>query len=282
MPTPTTSAAIVKPEVCVHADAGVFLDHVLAHADEVGRPTDAALARRIREWKCEEAKERCRRYARCGADPMLFILALRKATCPDALTFVDVTCAEHWAAEAYTVRQPRTYFNPTDNQAMGWSIPASIGAQRVHAGRQVVTVTGDGCFLMTAMEISTAARECLPVKFFVLDDQAYHYMQVLQEKAYRRTTATILARLDYAALAKGFGVEYMEIDSDRDLEGGIRGALDQPGPVLTRVVTDYGKRPIRWLDAVRTRYIDDLTTEQKVRFLARLGSRALEIRPKND
>ena len=139
-------------------------------------------------------------------------------------------------------------------------------------------MTGDGCFLMTAMEISTAARECLPVKFFILDDQAYHYMQVLQEKAYRRTTATILARLDYAALAKGFGVEYMEIDSDRDLEGGIRAALEQPGPVLTRVVTDYGKRPIRWLDAVRSRYVDGLTTEQKVRFLARLGSRALEFR----
>ena len=248
----------------------------------VCRPTDAALAGRIRDWKCEEAKERCRRYARCGADPMTFLLALRTATCPDALTFVDVTCAEHWAAEAYTVRQPRTYFNPTDNQAMGWSIPASIGAQRVHPGRQVVTVTGDGCFLMTAMEISTAARECLPVKFFVLDDQAYHYMQVLQEKAYRRTTATILARLDYAALAKGFGVEYMEIDGDRDAEAGVRGALEQPGPVLTRVVTDYGKRPIRWLDAVRTRYIDDLTREQKVRFLARLGSRALDIRPRND
>ena len=174
-----------------------------------------------------------------------------------------MTCAEHWAAEAYTVRQPRTYFNPTDNQAMGWSIPASIGAQRVHPGRQVVTVTGDGCFLMTAMEISTAARECLPVKFFVLDDQAYHYMQVLQEKAYRRTTATILARLDYAALAKGFGVEYMEIDGDRDAEAGVRGALEQPGPVLTRVVTDYGKRPIRWLDAVRTRYIDDLTRSRR-------------------
>ena len=59
------------------------------------------------------------------------------------------------------------------------------------------------------------------MKFFILDDQAYHYMQELQEKAYRRTTATILARLDYAALAKGFGVEYMEIDCDKDLEGGI-------------------------------------------------------------
>ena len=65
---------------------------------------------------------------------------------------------------------------------------------------------------MTAMEMSTAVREGLPVKFFILDDHAYHYMQVLQEKAYRRTTATILARLDYAALAKAFGVEYMEIN----------------------------------------------------------------------
>ena len=145
-----------------------------------------------------------------------------------------------------------------------------------------MTVTGDGCFLMTAMEISTAAREGLPVKFFILDDQAYHYMQVLQEKAYRRTTATILARLDYAALAKAFGVEYMEINSDNDLDGGIRAALEQPGPVLMRVVTDYGKRPIRWLDAVRRRYVNDLTTEQKVRFLARLGSRALELRSRND
>ncbi|HVS35883.1 MAG TPA: thiamine pyrophosphate-binding protein, partial [Gemmataceae bacterium] len=279
---PNNIGRIVKPEVCVNADAGVFLEHVLAHADDVGRPCDAGLAGRIRAWKAAEAKERCRRYARCGADPMLFFLALRKAACPDALTFVDVTCAEHWAAEAYTVHQPRTYFNPTDNQAMGWAIPAALGAQRVHLGRQVVSVTGDGCFLMAAMEISTAARECLPVKFFVLDDQAYHYMQVLQEKAYRRTTATILARLDYAALARGFGVEYMEIDGDADLDGGVHTALDQAGPVLTRVVTDYGKRPIRWLEAVRNRYVADLTTEQKVRFLARLGSRALEFRPQND
>ncbi len=279
---PANLGKIVQPEVCVNADAGLFLDRLLACADDVGRPCDPALAGRIRQWKCEDAKEHCRRYARCGADPMLFLLALRKATCPDALTFVDVTGSEHWAAEAYIVRQPRTYFNPTDNQAMGWSIPAALGAQRVHPGRQVVTITGDGCFLMTAMEICTAARECLPVKFFILDDQAFHYMQVLQEKAYRRTTATILARLDYAALAKGFGVEYREITGDQDLEGGICSVLEHPGPVLTRVVTDYGKRPIRWIDAARSRYIDGLTTQQKVKFVARLGSRALELHAQND
>jgi acetolactate synthase-1/2/3 large subunit len=274
--------AVVKAEVCVHADAGIFLSKLLEQADCVGRPSDASLIEHIRKWKCEDIRENAKVCARCGVDPMAFVLALRRATCPDALVFVDVTMTEHWAAEAFTVRQPRSYFNPTDNQAMGWSIPAALGAQRAHPGRQVVTLTGDGCFLMSAMEISTAARECLPVKFFVLDDQAYHYMQALQKQAYRRTTATILARLDYAALAKGWGVDYLEIASCDDLEATLRGVLAHSGPLLVRVMTDYGTRPCRWIDAAKARFTKELTTEQKVRFLARIGSRALDHRPMND
>jgi acetolactate synthase-1/2/3 large subunit len=165
---------------------------------------------------------------------------------------------------------------------MGWSIPAAIGAQRVHPGRQTLTITGDGCMLMSAMEISTAARENLPVKFFVLDDQAYGYMQALQKPAYNRTTATILARLDYPALAKALGVAYQEISCTHDLEPCIRGALDMPGPVLTRVITNYGKRPVRWIDVVKKRFTKELTTEQKVRFAARLGVRKLDLHREND
>jgi acetolactate synthase-1/2/3 large subunit len=279
---PNNIGRIVKTEVCVHADAGVFLSRLLDHADAIRRPPDNDLVAHIRQWKCEDAQENAKCYNRCGVDPMAFILALRKATSPDALVFVDVSCSEHWAAEAFTVFQPRTYFNPTDNQSMGWSIPAALGAQRVHFGRQVVTITGDGCCLMTAMEMTTAAREGLPVKFFILDDHAYHYMQALQIKAYRRTTATFLAHLDYAALAHAFGLEYVEINGPDNLCGGIQAALGLPGPVLTRVVTDYGKRPVRWIDATRKRYTKELTSEQKVRFLARLSSRALDHHPDND
>jgi acetolactate synthase-1/2/3 large subunit len=178
--------------------------------------------------------------------------------------------------------QPRTYFNPTNNQAMGWSIPAAIGAQRVHPGRQTLTLTGDGCFLMSAMEISTAARAGLPVKFFVLDDGAYHYMQSLQKPAYQRTTATVLAHLDYEALAKGFGVGYNEIVCEDDLEAAVRGSLCREGPVLTRVIVDYGKRPVRWLGAVRKRYTEELSATQKARFVARAGVRAAHFGKEND
>jgi acetolactate synthase-1/2/3 large subunit len=279
---PNNLGRILKTEVCVHADAGLFIQGLLDHADVLRRAPDGKLAARIQALKAEECKKNARLYARCGADPMAFLLALRRCTAPDALVFVDVTLVEHWAAEVFQTWLPRTYFNPTDNQAMGWSIPAAIGAQRVYPCRQTVTVTGDGCLLMSAMELSTAAREALPVKFFILDDQAFGIMQALQKPAYLRTTATILARLDYAALAKAVGLAYQEILCTADLEPGIRGALDTQGPVLIRVVTDYRDRPIRWLEAVKAHYKKDLTTEQKIRFAARLGVRALELAKEND
>ena len=273
---------IMRTDVCVHADAGLFMEHLLEQAPAICRPADGRLVEQIRRLKAEELRANEQIYARCGADPMAFLLALRRCAAPDALVFVDVTCAQYWATEVVTCYQPRTFFNPTNNQAMGWSIGAALGAQRVHHGRQTITVTGDGCFLMSAVEISTAAREHLPVKFFVLDDQTYHYMQLLQLPAYLRTTATILARLDYGALAQGFGVAYQEINATGDLEAGIRGALCHDGPVLVRVVTDYRRRPIRWIKAVRDKFSKELSMEQKVRFLARIGSRSLHPSPAND
>jgi acetolactate synthase-1/2/3 large subunit len=107
-------------------------------------------------------------------------------------------------------------------------------------------------------------------------------MQALQKQAYRRTTATILARLDYESLARGLGIDYLEIAGGEELEATIRGALAHPGPLLVRVVTDYGTRPSRWIDATKARFTKELTTEQKVRFLARIGSRALDHHPAND
>jgi acetolactate synthase-1/2/3 large subunit len=279
---PDNLGRIMRTDVCVHADAGVFLARLLEQRPLLCRPADGRLVEQIRRLKAEECQANEKLYARCGADPMAFLLALRRCASPDALVFVDVTSSQYWATEVFTCYQPRTFFNPTNNQAMGWSIAAALGAQRVHPGRQTLTITGDGCFLMSAVEISTAAREHLPVKFFVLDDQTYHYMQLLQLPAYLRTTATILARLDYRALAHGFGVAYQEINSTAELEPAIRGALCHDGPVLVRVVTDYRQRPVRWIKAARDKYTKELSTEQKIRFLARIGSRALHPSQDND
>jgi acetolactate synthase-1/2/3 large subunit len=258
------------------------MDRLLAQSDCIRRAPDQRTVRLIDHRKQMECRVNSHVYARCGADPMLFLMTLRRLTPPETMAFVDVTVSQYWATEVFHAYGPRTFFNPVDNQSMGWSIPAAIGAQKVNPGRLTVTITGDGCFLMSATEISTAARECLPVKFFIFDDQAYHYMQLLQQSAYLRTTATILARINYRALAEGYGVAYQEIVCNNDLEPVIHGALAHPGPVLTRVLTDYRARPVRWIEAARDRYVQDLSPQQKAFFLTRLGSRAVDFHREND
>lgn len=275
---PCNLGRVLDTNVSVNADAGIFLSRLRECADAIRRPADQKLCQRIQQAKAEQAKELCDvKPGKCGIDPLAVVGSLRRNMPEDALLFTDVTVSEHLAAEHYRVCQPRTFFNPVDNQSMGWSIPAAIGAQRVHHGRTVATMTGDGCFLMSAMEISTTAREGLPVKFFILDDHAYHYMQMLQKAAYARTTATHLAPINYQALAQAFNVAYQDIASPADLDAKVRGAIEHNGPVLTRISTDYGERKIRWIEAVRKRYSQELSAAQKARFLARLGGRALNL-----
>jgi acetolactate synthase-1/2/3 large subunit len=272
----------VPTHVCVCADARLFLERLVADSDRIRRPTAPALWASIQKGRqldrCEAATvqvERC-------VDPKFFLSQLRAVLGADELVFVDVTAATHWAAEVIEVNGPRRYFAPADNQSMGWAIPAAIGAQRVRPERKVVCITGDGCFLMSAMEMSSAARAGLPVKFFVLDDGAYHYMQMLQEPVYRRTTATEIARIDYAAFAQSVGLGFNQIADNADVVSGLLRALASPGPVLTQVKASYEGREIRWLSALRAQYLKKMPGSEKVRLTARIGVRTLCRQPDSD
>jgi acetolactate synthase-1/2/3 large subunit len=279
---PASLGRVMRTSNPVNTDTSLFLSHVLGQPEQFRRDQDGRMIELIRQSRQEEACSFSRVVSPTNVDPVAFLLALRRRTGNDAMAFVDVTMSQYWATEVFTAKQSRTFFNPTNNQSMGWSIPAALGAQRAFPGRQTVTVTGDGCFLMSAMEIATAGRAGLPVKFFVLDDNAYHYMQELQRPAYMRTTATMLANLDYQSLARGFNVAYQEISQNDELDARIQGVLNYDGPVLTRVKIDYGNRPVRWLNAARARFTSDLTREQKMRFAARIGYRSMNRRPVND
>jgi acetolactate synthase-1/2/3 large subunit len=279
---PTNLGRNVHADVALCSDSRVFLDRLLYDGEAVRRPPCPALGQQIARWRQVDRSEAATVRITPCVDPMFFLSRLRAVLGPDELIFVDVTAATHWASETIEVPGPRRYFTPADNQSMGWAIPAAIGAQRVRPDRQVACVTGDGCFLMSAIEMSTAARACLPVKFFVLDDGAYHYMQMLQEPVYRRTTATELARIDFAAFAHSVGVAFNQIADNADAEGGIARALATPGPVLTRVVVSYEGREMRWLNALRTQYVRKLPNTQKVRLAARIGVRTLTPSSDND
>ena len=272
----------VPTTLCVQADSRVFFQRLLAEAPTLQRPSQPALCRRISHYRQEDAHENARVMIKEGVDPMHFLTQLRCLLGQDELIFVDVTASTHWASESMHVPGPRRYFTPANNQSMGWAIPAAIGAKKVRFDREVVCVTGDGCFLMAAIEMSTAVRAGLPVKFFVLDDGAYHYMQMLQEPTFRRTTATELATINYAHFAAALGLAFNEILVNDDVTGGIARSLACRAPILTRVAISYEGREIRWLNAAKTSYIKHLSGEQKRRMGTRVVARSLKRNPEND
>jgi acetolactate synthase-1/2/3 large subunit len=265
----------VPAHLTLCSDSQVFLSRLLADGETVRRPPSPKLWQKIHQLRQSDRCEATTVRIAPAVDPKFFLSQFRYALGPDELFFIDVTAATHWASEAIEVQGTRRYFAPADNQSMGWAIPASIGAQRMRLDRQVVCVTGDGCFLMSALEMSSASRAGLPVKFFVLDDGSYHYMQMLQEPVYRRTTATQIARIDYAAFAQAVGLGYNQITDNADVLAGIHRALGCPGPVLTRVVVSYEGREMRWLKALRSQYIKKLSNHDKIRLAARVGVRTI-------
>lgn len=272
----------VHTTVCVNADSRLFLERLLGDAPTVRRPANPELQRRIATRREVERCSYRQPYIQSAVDPMYFVTMLGELLGPQGVLLVDVTASVHWAAEAVEVDGPRRFLTPANNQSMGWTVPAAVGVQRLNPARRVAAVVGDGCFLMTGLEASTASRACLPVKFFVLDDGVYHYMQMLQEPTYRRTTATEIARLDHSALARALRMAYNDIPHNGDVVCGIRRALAAPGPVLTRVQISYEGRDIRWLEALKKQYIDQLDTGQKVRMASRVAVRTLDPHKEND
>ena len=258
------------------ADSRVFFERLVADAAQVRRAPDARQCRHIQAGRAADANAVNSIQTAEKVDPMFFLGRLRCATGPDDLFFIDVTASTHWAAESIKVEAPRRYFAPANNQSMGWAIPAAIGGQRVCLDRRVVSISGDGCFLMSAIEMSTAARAGLPVKFFVLDDGVYHYMQMFQEPAYRRTTATDLARIDYAAFAQSVGIGFNQIACNADIDAGVARALAYPGPILTQVLISYDGRELRWLSALKKHYLASMPGDQKRRLAARVVVRSLQ------
>ncbi len=278
----TNIGRVVPASVGVHADSRVFFDRLVRDASAVRRTPDPGLVKRIARHRELDRRTNAKVEITRGVDPMAFLLQLRAELGPEELIFVDVTASTHWASEAIELSGPRRYFTPANNQSMGWAIPAALGAQKVRPDRVVTAISGDGCFLMSGLEMSTAARAGLPVKFFVLDDGAYHYMRMLQEPTFRRTTATDLARVDYAAFAASMGLAYHAIGSNPELPEGIARAIRHPGPTLTRVVVSYEGREIRWLNAAKGSYIRHLSGEQKLRMGVRIASRSMDRHPMSD
>ena len=139
--------------------------------------------------------------------PEWLIETLRSALPDDVPVFTDACEIGYRMQADWPSYGPRAFFYPSNYITLGWAFPAAVGAAAALGDRPVVSVSGDGGFVMTAQELATAARYRLRVIAMVHNDSSYGAIKNIQDRAHQgRYLDTELNNPDFPRLAAAYGV----------------------------------------------------------------------------
>jgi acetolactate synthase-1/2/3 large subunit len=152
---------------------------------------------------------------------------LRRLLPRDAIVVADITRLAYIMLAEFPVYEPRTFLHPAGFVAMGYGLPAALGAKAAFPERTVLTVMGDGGFLMSGMELATAAQEKLPIIIVLINDNCLTLIKSIQERRYEaRFLGVDLVNPDFGLFAKAFGVRYWLTASDGEFEKALTEAVE--------------------------------------------------------
>ena len=163
--------------------------------------------------------------------------------CPsDAVVTCDVGQHQMWVAQHGLFSRPEHHLSSGGLGTMGFGLPAAIGAQLARPDATVVTVSGDGSFLMNVQELATVARYALPVKILVVDNQALGMVRQWQSLFFdsRLSEVDLSDNPDFGAVARAFRVPAFALDR-RDQRGG--GAARVAGDAWARRCSTCASTP---------------------------------------
>lgn len=260
-------------QVAIAGDARVLLPQLLAALRQAtpAQALNTTLQARIAADKKAYRQTWYEHDSKGRVNPARFFDALRAANPPEAVTVVDDGNHTYLTAELMPILSAKSAIVPTDFNAMGYSVPAAIGAKLARPEVPVNCIVGDGCFRMTCMEIITATQYRLGVVYYVFCDGELSQIAQAQEIPYNRKPCTVLATVVIDGVARAVGAVYLKIDTDADLDKQIAAAnaVARTGqPVIVEVTIDYSKRTAFTEGVVKTNF-QRFTLAQKARAVGR-------------
>jgi len=250
--------------------------HVYAHAEEFGRvyapdlaihATPRPFAAALRELRAPAAISWRERTRAAHED----YLAFSSATTPSAdvdlaevMIWLRDNCAPEtiicngagnyasWIHRYYRFRRFATHIAPT-SASMGYGVPAAVAMQRLHPDRLVVSINGDGDFLMNGQEFATAVQYGLPIIVIVCDNASYGTIRMHQERSFPgRVIGTDLRNPDFAAYARAFGGFGATVERTEQFAEAFEAARRSRQPAIIHVKIDPDRiTPTTTLTAIR-------------------------------
>ncbi len=194
---------------------------------EAGVPAPEAWVHRIEEWRTEFPL----RYGTGGdwLKPQRLLETLQALTAGEDVIFTTgVGQHQMWAMQYLLIERPRNFITSGGLGTMGYGIPAAVGAKAARPEATVVCVDGDGCFQMTAQELTTAVIDELPIVVVLVNNGYLGMVTQWQDMFFdgRRSHVGLGVEVpDYVKLAEAYGGVGMLVETEAELEPALREAL---------------------------------------------------------
>ena len=229
---PAEIGKLRRAEVGITGDLSAILDALVATPS-------------IEPW-AEECLALSRAHQMDYAAPGLGVYApallkeLSQAAGDSAIFTCDVGQHQMWVAQHCRFVRPQAHLTSAGLGTMGYGIPAGIGALLAEPDATVITVSGDGSFMMNVQELATVRRYRLPLKIVLLDNSQLGMVRQWQELFFNENFSEIdlSDNPDFAEVARAFGIEAFTIDHRSEVPGAIARLLGTKGAILCHVRID--------------------------------------------
>ena len=208
-------------------------------ADDQLHPWFEEIRERRREWP--PASEYLSQH---GINPCAFLQDLSRH--PGAKTatawLADVGQHQMWAAQCLEFGENQRFLTSGGMGAMGYGLPAAIGASMATAEKPVVLIAGDGGFQLNLQELQTVVRNRLPVKIVLFNNQCHGMVRQFQQSYFHeryRSTMWGYNTPDFTAVAAAYGIASRTIDQPQSIPGALAFLFEKPEePTLLQVMMD--------------------------------------------
>lgn len=228
-----------QPEMELVGDIATTLDHIVRDSlpisiDKPFLPLLQQLKKALKN-QSEPPKEKKANLVH----PLQIVQDLRNLIDDDMTVTCDIGSHAIWMARYFRCYRPLGLLFTNGMQTLGVALPWAIAATLVNPGQKVISVSGDGGFLFSAMELETAVRLKAPIVHLVWNDSTYDMVAFQQKMKYKRTSGVDFGNIDIVKYAESFGATGLRVNSPDELAIVLQKSLDIEGPVVIDIPVDY-------------------------------------------
>lgn len=184
---------------------------------------------------------------RGGADesfpfnPRRIVSDISKVMGDDDIVICDTGALKMWMSRLYPCQKPGSLIISNGLAPMGFALPGALGAKLARPKSKVLSVMGDGSFLMNSQEIETALREKIPFVILIWQDDAYGLIEWKQNLEFGRSSFIKFNNPDFVEYARSFGAQGYRIKSAQELLPTLRTALESETVSVISCEVDYSE-----------------------------------------